>query len=38
MTDPLPVRSRMSQPEQLDRADYRTLSDFRYLIRRFLGL
>ena len=36
MADLLPARSRMSQPEQLDRADYRTLSDFRYLIRRFL--
>jgi DNA-binding MarR family transcriptional regulator len=36
MADLLPARSRMSHPGQLDRADYRTLSDFRYLLRRFL--
>ncbi len=38
MADPLPPRSRRMrpQPSQLDREDYRTLSDFRYLIRRFL--
>jgi DNA-binding MarR family transcriptional regulator len=36
MADPLPARSRMPYSEQLDRADYRTLADFRYLIRRFL--
>ncbi|MGH7030664.1 MAG: MarR family winged helix-turn-helix transcriptional regulator [Stellaceae bacterium] len=38
MADPLPARSRMPRPRsmQLDREDYRTLSNFRYLIRRFL--
>lgn len=38
MTDPLSARPRMAppQPTQLDREDYRTLSNFRYLLRRFL--
>lgn len=38
MADPIRPRSRMShpQPAQLAREDYRALSDFRYLIRRFL--
>jgi DNA-binding MarR family transcriptional regulator len=38
MTDPLAARSRGTcrRPRQLDRADYRMLADFRYLIRRFL--
>ena len=38
MADPLLPRSRSTRPPrgQLDREDYRTLSDFRYLIRRFL--
>ncbi|HJU15874.1 MAG TPA: MarR family winged helix-turn-helix transcriptional regulator [Stellaceae bacterium] len=38
MADPLPAQSRMPppQPVQLAREDYRALSDFRYLIRRFL--
>ncbi|HZU90758.1 MAG TPA: MarR family transcriptional regulator [Stellaceae bacterium] len=38
MVDPFSPRSRMAHlpTTQLDREDYRTLSDFRYLIRRFL--
>jgi DNA-binding MarR family transcriptional regulator len=38
MADPSPARSRIAHlsSTQLTREDYRTLSDFRYLIRRFL--
>jgi DNA-binding MarR family transcriptional regulator len=38
MADPLSPRSRGTRPPPapLDREDYRMLSDFRYLIRRFL--
>ncbi|MGH7100298.1 MAG: MarR family winged helix-turn-helix transcriptional regulator [Stellaceae bacterium] len=38
MANPLPAHPRMAPPPrvQLDREDYRTLSNFRYLIRRFL--
>jgi DNA-binding MarR family transcriptional regulator len=38
MIDSIPSRARSNRPPpgQLDREDYRTLSDFRYLIRRFL--
>lgn len=38
MADPILARPRIPhpQPAPLDREDYRTLSNFRYLIRRFL--
>jgi DNA-binding MarR family transcriptional regulator len=38
MADPPSPRLRIAHlpPAQLDRADYRTLAEFRYLIRRFL--